>query len=127
LEWLHYVARRRDPAQLLVLGTYRPVDMIVQMHPLHRVRAELSQLPQCPELILDYLSATSVDAYLRCRLGARTYDPGLVQVLHQRTNGNPLFLTAVIHELLRQQRGSLGFPVASIVLNINMLVRMIHF
>jgi DNA-binding winged helix-turn-helix (wHTH) protein len=33
LEWLAYVVRRRDPARLLILGTYRPVDVIVHTHP----------------------------------------------------------------------------------------------
>jgi predicted ATPase len=30
LEWVHYVARRRDSARLLVVGTYRPVEAIVR-------------------------------------------------------------------------------------------------
>ena len=29
LEWLAYVVRRRDPVRLLILGTYRPVDVMV--------------------------------------------------------------------------------------------------
>ncbi len=103
LEWLHYVARRRDPVQLLVVGTYRPVEVIVRKHPLHRVRAELRQLPQCQELVLDYLSETAVEAYLRQRVGVTPYDARLVQVLHRRTNGHPLFLTAVVDELVSQR------------------------
>src|SRR5262249_51976013 len=34
LELLSVLARRREPARLLVIGTYRPVDVIVQEHPL---------------------------------------------------------------------------------------------
>ena len=37
LEWLAYVARRPDPARLLILGTYRPVEAIVHAHPLRTV------------------------------------------------------------------------------------------
>src|SRR5438445_671005 len=33
LEWLAYVARRRDPARLLVLATYRPAEARVAAHP----------------------------------------------------------------------------------------------
>ena len=29
LDWLAYVARRRAPARLLGLGTYRPIDAVV--------------------------------------------------------------------------------------------------
>ena len=28
LEWLAYVVRRRDPARLLLLGTYRPAELL---------------------------------------------------------------------------------------------------
>jgi DNA-binding winged helix-turn-helix (wHTH) protein/tetratricopeptide (TPR) repeat protein len=102
LEWLHYVARRRDPARLLVIGTYRPVEVIVRTHPLQRVRAELRQLPQGKELVLDYLSETAVAAYLTHRFGAVPQMARLAHTLHQRTNGNPLFLLAVVDELLRR-------------------------
>ena len=87
LEWLHYVARRRDPARLLVVGTYRPVEVIVRQHPLQRVRAELRQLPQCKELVLDYLSEAAVAAYLTHRFGAVPQAARVAHLLHQRTNG----------------------------------------
>ena len=69
LEWLAYVARRPDPARLMILGTYRPVDAIVQAHPLRTVLTELQQHGQCVELALDYLSDAEVAAYLRQRFG----------------------------------------------------------
>ncbi|HEX2276087.1 MAG TPA: AAA family ATPase [Candidatus Tectomicrobia bacterium] len=102
LEWLHYVARRRDPARLLVVGTYRSVEVIVRKHPLQRVRAELRQLPQGQELVLDYLSEAAVAAYLTHRFGALPQSARVARLLHQRTNGNPLFLLAVVDELIRR-------------------------
>src|SRR5262249_37697431 len=103
LEWLAYVVRRRDPARLLILGTYRPVDVIVHAHPLRAIVAELRHLPQYAELVLDYLSAAVTAAYLRQRCGAQLIPPGLPQLLHQRTSGNPLFLVAMVDELVRQE------------------------
>ena len=41
IEWLAYVARRRGPARLLVLGTYRPVEAIVRAHPVRAMVQEL--------------------------------------------------------------------------------------
>jgi DNA-binding winged helix-turn-helix (wHTH) protein len=46
LEWLAYVARRPDPARLLILGTYRPMEAVVQVHPLRAVVTELRQHKQ---------------------------------------------------------------------------------
>jgi DNA-binding winged helix-turn-helix (wHTH) protein/tetratricopeptide (TPR) repeat protein len=103
LEWLAYVARRPDPARLLLLGTYRPVDAIVHAHPLRTVLTELQQHGQCAELALDYLAEGAIVAYLRQRFGHAGLATDLAAVLHQRTHGNPLFVIAVVEELLRQQ------------------------
>jgi predicted ATPase/DNA-binding winged helix-turn-helix (wHTH) protein len=102
LEWLAYVVRRRDPARLLILGTYRPVDVIVHAHALRAIIAELRQHPQYAELVLDSLSAAATAAYLRQRCRAEFIPHGLPQLLHQRTGGNPLFLVAMVDELGRQ-------------------------
>ena len=39
----------------MILGTYCPLDAIVQGHPLRTVLTELQQHGQCVELTLDYL------------------------------------------------------------------------
>jgi predicted ATPase/DNA-binding winged helix-turn-helix (wHTH) protein len=103
LAWLASVARRPDPARLLILGTYRPVDTIVHAHPLRTLLTELQQHGQCVELALDYLSAAEVTVYLRQRFGDAGLAADLARVLHRRTHGNPLFLIAVVDELIRQQ------------------------
>ena len=103
LAWLAYVARRRDAARLLVIGTYRPVDAIVRAHPLRAMSQELQQHHQCQELILDYLPASGIEAYMRQRFGNIDLSPDMLQALHQHTGGNPLFLIAMLDEFVRQQ------------------------
>src|SRR5262249_53874122 len=44
----------------------------------------------------------AVAAYLARRFGTPPLPPALVRALHQRTTGNPLFLTAVVDLLVRQ-------------------------
>jgi hypothetical protein len=41
VELLAALARRREAARLLVLGAYRPVDLVVTNHPLKAVKHEL--------------------------------------------------------------------------------------
>jgi predicted ATPase/DNA-binding winged helix-turn-helix (wHTH) protein len=102
LEWLAYMVRRRDPARLLILGTYRPVEVIVHAHALRFIVAEVRHHPQYAELVLDSLSTAAVAAYLRRRSAAQPIPPGLSQLVHQRTGGNPLFLVAMVDELVCQ-------------------------
>jgi len=102
LEWLAYMVRRHDPARPLILGTYRPVEVIVHAHALRSIVAEVRHHPQYAEPGLDYLSTAAVMLYLRQRCGEKPIPPGLPQLLHQRTGGNPLFLVAMVDELVRQ-------------------------
>lgn len=103
LDWLAYIARRRDRAQLLVLGTYRPVEAMVRAHPLRTVIQELQRHDQCRELNLAYLPEAEVAAYLAQRFAGRALPQGLSQVIHWRTNGNPLFLVTLADEIGRQE------------------------
>ena len=102
LAWLTYVARRPDPARLLLLGTYRPVDAIVRAHPIRTVMTDLTQHQQGVELPLDYLSAGEVAAYCARRWQRQSLPPALAHALHQRTRGHPLFLVTIVDEMRRQ-------------------------
>jgi DNA-binding winged helix-turn-helix (wHTH) protein/predicted ATPase len=108
LEWLAYAVRRRDTARLLVLGTYRPVEALLQNQPLRSLIAELRQQPQGGELVLDYLSGAAVQDYLERRLGRIPSLNELAEALHRRTGGHPLFLTAIVDELLRRPKAECG-------------------
>ena len=67
LELLACVARRWEKARLLIIGTYRPMDVLVRAHPLRAVMQELQRHGQCEELPLAYLTEAGVAAYLAAR------------------------------------------------------------
>ena len=106
LDLLSFLARRREPARLLVIGTYRPVEVLAREHPLHLVKQELQLHGQCEELLLGLLTEAAVEEYLAVRFpgGAPPYraPPRLARVIHQRTEGNPLFMVNVVDYLLAQ-------------------------
>jgi DNA-binding winged helix-turn-helix (wHTH) protein len=62
LDLLALLARRRMPARLLVVGSYRPVEVIVHAHPLHAVKQDLQLHGHCTELALAPLSQAAVAA-----------------------------------------------------------------
>ena len=102
LDWLSYIARRRSSARLLILGTYRPIDALVRDHPVRSVTQELRVHGLCDELMLDYLSESSVATYLASRFDNVPFSPLFCRDLHQRTNGNPLFLINVVNAMVQQ-------------------------
>jgi predicted ATPase len=102
LEWLSYIAQRREPAKLLIIGTYRPTDVLVSGHSLRGVVQELTARNRCEELRVAPLSEQSVSDYLTSRLSRSLVTSPLPSLIHRRTGGNPLFMVHVVDDLLQQ-------------------------
>jgi DNA-binding winged helix-turn-helix (wHTH) protein/predicted ATPase len=100
LDLISYLARRRHPAKLMLIGTYRPVDVIVSGHPLKAVKRDLLARQQCEELPLGYLSKEDVGQFLSVRFPANRFPKKLAVLIHERTEGNPLFMTNAVDYLL---------------------------
>lgn len=107
LDWVTYMARRREPAKLLILGTYRPADVQMSHHPLHGIVQELQARSQCEVLRLAPLAEEAIAEYLAVRLKINNETRPVASLpflplLHQRTGGNPLFLVNTVDDLIRQ-------------------------
>jgi DNA-binding winged helix-turn-helix (wHTH) protein/tetratricopeptide (TPR) repeat protein len=102
LDLLSLLARRQTPAQLLVLGTYRPVEAIVQGHPLRALAQELQQHGYSTEIPLLLLSPAAAAMYLTARFPEHRFPAGLALWLHTHTEGNPLFLVTLVQALVEQ-------------------------
>jgi tetratricopeptide (TPR) repeat protein len=102
LELISAVARRTESARLLILATYRPVEMLAHDHPLRTMKQELELHHYCEELRLKLLNEEDVASYLARRFssdGAPTF-AGLAPVIYERTDGNPLFMVNVVDYLV---------------------------
>jgi predicted ATPase len=101
VELLAYLAQRREPVRLLVLGTYRAVDTVIQAHPLRRTAQELCGRGYGVELRLELLPPEDVAAYVAGRLGGPVATP-LAEFVHARTVGNALFMVNILEHLVQQ-------------------------
>jgi DNA-binding winged helix-turn-helix (wHTH) protein/tetratricopeptide (TPR) repeat protein len=105
IEMISAVARRTEPTRLLIIGTYRPFEMLGDNHPLHTVQRELELHRQCEELRLRLLSPADIADYLRRRFlldADKWWLTGLAGVIHERTEGNPLFIVDLVDHLVSQ-------------------------
>jgi predicted ATPase len=100
VEALTYLAQRRTPAQLLVLGTFRPVEMVLEKHPLRCMVQELCGRGYAVEWPLELLPAEAVAAYMAGRLGGSVADP-LTAFVHARTEGHALFMVNIVEQLVQ--------------------------
>lgn len=90
LDFLMRIARGPEPAHLLVIGTYRPAEARSRPSSISHLAQQLLLSGPCEELPLCFLSEDGVSIYLRNLLQGPV-PSGVVHLLHQRTEGNPLF------------------------------------
>ena len=104
IEAISYVALRRSPARLLLLGTYRPAEVLSGDHPLRAATQELRARRLSEEIRLEPLGEPDVARYLAMRLDVPRVGDDLMRVVYRRTEGHPLFLVNVVDFALREER-----------------------
>jgi hypothetical protein len=108
---LQFIASQPGPARLLILGTYRDVELGRQ-HPLEQTLGELARLPHCDRVLLRGLARDDVRRFLELTAG-RTPPPGLVDAVERETEGNPFFVHEVVRLLQAEGRLERADDVAS--------------
>jgi DNA-binding winged helix-turn-helix (wHTH) protein/predicted ATPase len=103
LDLIGFLARRRDPARLLIISTYRPVEVILGDHPLKDVKRELLAHGLCQDLPLEYLTEEAVTQYLDLKAPGLRAPRRLARLIHRRTEGNPLFMVNLVEYLIHEQ------------------------
>jgi predicted ATPase len=103
LDLISYLARRRYPARLMLIGTYRPIEVIMSEHPLKGVKEELQIHRLCRELPLEYLTREEVADFMMVKFPCHQFPAELARMIHQRTEGNPLFMVNVAEYLVDEK------------------------
>jgi DNA-binding winged helix-turn-helix (wHTH) protein/predicted ATPase len=112
LDWIAHIARRREPARLMLLATFRPRDAAAAKVGLGAVVTELALHGLCREIALNPLTLQDIESYLSARLSienSRMQSREFAPLLLERTGGNPLFITSIVNELLGRNPASQTF------------------
>ena len=102
LELISALARRRIPTKLMVLGTYSSHCTSAE-HPLKTLKQDLVLHRQCDELALLPLAKTAVRQVLTRELGQEVLPSGLDTFVYQHSEGNPLFVLALLRHLIAER------------------------
>lgn len=105
------LARRRESAKLMLIGTCRPVDLAFSEHSLKVLKQDLLVHHLCQEIALEPFREADVAEYLVAESGGAVAPEGLAQLLHRHTAGNPLFTMSVLEHM--QQRGFISHDNAN--------------
>src|SRR5262245_46695369 len=106
LDIISALARRRGPARLVVLGTYRPAEIINSRCPLKGLKQDLLVHRLCAEIALERLEETDIAKYLAAEFGGGNLPSSLASLIHRHSGGNALFMVAIVEDLVK--RGVIG-------------------
>ena len=102
MQLLSALARRRAAVRLMIVATCRPRDMHADQ-PLKALRQDLRMRRLCAEICMTPLPKPAVCALLSRELKQETLPKGLGSFVHQRSEGNPLFVIAILEHLIAQR------------------------
>jgi DNA-binding CsgD family transcriptional regulator len=103
---LQFLCQQLGDSPLLVLGTYRDVEVTPQ-HPLSDTLAQLAREPVFRRQSLGGLSLEDAGAFMELTAGIRPTQQ-LINTVYSRTEGNPFFTAEVVR--LLSERGVLQDP-----------------
>lgn len=95
---LQFLAREVKDACILVIGTYRDIDLGRQ-HPLSQTLGELSRQGLTARIVLRGLTEQDVARFIEMTTGIEPTEQ-LVRTVYQQTEGNPFFLSEIVRLLV---------------------------
>ena len=103
LDFLSAVARRRGPAKLLVVGTYRPADLILSKSPLKALKQDLVLHNLGCEITLERLEEPDVAEYLESHFAEGGYPEGFAGLIYRHSGGNALFMVNILQDMVKRE------------------------
>jgi len=100
LDMLTHVSRNLAGARLLIVGTYRDME-VDRSHPLSAALAELRRVSTYGRVLLRGLNADEVRRMLES-ITRESVPWGLAEAVHRQTEGNPLFVQEVVRYLVEE-------------------------
>lgn len=102
LDLLSAIARRRSPAKLLVIVTYRPADVIVSQSPLKALKQDLMVHELASEISLERFEEQDVNRYIELEFERATLPKGFASAIYHQSGGNALFMVAILQDLVKK-------------------------
>jgi DNA-binding winged helix-turn-helix (wHTH) protein len=100
VDLLGMIAHRPERARLMLVGIYRTTDATAQHHPIAQSMVQLQEHRLCTHIALEGLPPGDVADYVRQRLAASPVPDDMTALIYRRTEGNPMFMAALVDHLL---------------------------
>jgi tetratricopeptide (TPR) repeat protein len=96
---LSYAGSRCGSLRVVILGTYRPSDLLLSRHPFLEVKLELQARRLAKEIDLTSFRPQEVEAFIEREFPSNCFPPGFRDSVWRQTEGIPLFVSDLLHHL----------------------------
>ena len=103
IDLLGYLCSQFRSIRLLIVVTYRPTDLLLAKHPFVSLKLDLTARGLCREVMLDFLNRDELSHYLDLEFPGHTFPAEFAGVIHDKTEGNPLFMVDLVRDLRDRQ------------------------
>jgi predicted ATPase len=93
------IAQRPEPARLLIVGTYRPAESVVNAPDFRTMVHELEGAGLCEHFALELLTPGNVATYVSARIGGESTED-IATTVYERSDGNALFMVNLLEHLI---------------------------
>lgn len=97
-----YLARRIDAMRLMIIATCRPSELAQTKHPFLPLKLDLVSRGACREISPGRFDEGAINRYLSLQFADHAFPRGFAAVIHQRTEGHPLFVVDLLRDLRRR-------------------------
>jgi DNA-binding winged helix-turn-helix (wHTH) protein/tetratricopeptide (TPR) repeat protein len=102
LDFISALARRRGIARLLLLGTYRPAEVIIAQSPLKALKQDLVIHDLSHEIILERLEEGDVAEYLALKFEEGGFPAEFAKLIFRHSGGNALFMVTILQDMVKK-------------------------
>lgn len=106
VDLLRHLSQRIVSQRLLIAGTFRPEDVEFSNRSLKSCKAEMQAHNLCEDVTLGSLSREHIAEYLDITFAPNNFPPELISLIHDKTEGHPLFATNLLQYL--SERGDIA-------------------
>lgn len=99
VDLLRHLCQRIANQRVLIAGTFRPEDIERTNHPLKGYKAEMQSHRLCDEVALTSLGREHIAEYLNATFSPNDFPHEFASLIHEKTEGHPLFATNLIQFL----------------------------
>ena len=102
-ELIAYLSKHLGDLKVLLIGTYRPAELMASEHPLRPILLDMQARGVATEIALEFLTERDIRSYIDLEFAGHRFPQELSGWIARKTEGNPLFLVDLLRFLVERQ------------------------